>query len=249
MELGVCKASHDTIAERAGMSRRSVIDLIKILIKAGYIEDLTPEVRNEPHKLCTKKGMQNLHTKEHNIKEEEPERYAEFAHQNGEGMQDLPTRYAKSAQLGMQNLHKNRYIEEIDSIDDSESEDEPTPTIKKAKEPIAKKVEAKAMFKALAEVCQYDLGLISTKERGQLNQAEKKMRENGYTPDDLKGFEKWWYAEDWRGKQRQAPSLNQIRENWGRYKNHLNGGRDSPPKPKYITVPVTQESDDNGQAI
>lgn len=112
--------------------------------------------------------------------------------------------------------------------------------------PSKTKGEAQEMFKTLAEVCQYDLGLISNKERGQLNQAEKKMRDKGYTPDDLKAFEKWWYTEDWRGKQQQPPTLNQIRETWGRFRNSQStNGRDSPQKPKFVIVPVTQESNEN----
>lgn len=129
MENKICNASHDTIANRAGMSRRSVITHIDKLIEAGYIEDLTPDVRNAPHHLCTKKGMQNLHTEEHTIKEEvvegepeidketvyqEPVESAEVAHQNGTGMQELPSGCEKIAQLGMQNLHLNKQIQETD---------------------------------------------------------------------------------------------------------------------------------------
>lgn len=123
MEKGFCDASHETIAERAGMSRRSVIDYIEKLIKAGYVEDLTPGVRNAPHQLCTKKGVQILHTKERVMKEEkpieEPDRYANPAQQNGAGMQELPSGCANSAQLGMQNLHLNRQSQETESIESS----------------------------------------------------------------------------------------------------------------------------------
>ncbi len=119
MEKGFCDAAHQTIADRADMSRKSVIKYIEKLTKAGYIEDLTPDVRNAPHRLCTKKGVQILHSKEHTIKEErpieEPERCEEIAQQEPVGMQNLPSRYAEIAQLGMQNLHKNRKSQETDS--------------------------------------------------------------------------------------------------------------------------------------
>jgi DNA-binding Lrp family transcriptional regulator len=121
MESGICNASHDTMANRAGMSRRSVITRLDELIKAGYIEDLTPDVRNAPHHLSTKIGVQKLHSKERVIKEEtpteEPERCKNPTHQNGVGMQNLHSGYAKNAHRGMQNLHKNRQSQETELID------------------------------------------------------------------------------------------------------------------------------------
>lgn len=122
MESGICNASHDTIAGRAGMSRRSVIDYIGDLIKAGYIEDLTPDVRNAPHQLSTKKGVQILHSKERTAKEErpieEPKRCENPAQQNGAGMQELHSGYAKTAHRGMQNLHKKRKSQETESTEE-----------------------------------------------------------------------------------------------------------------------------------
>jgi hypothetical protein len=134
MESGICNASHDTIANRAGMSRRSVIDYIEKLIEAGYIEDLTPDTRNAPHHLSTKKGVQILHTKEKAAREskqeeqpkeetpilpQEAEGYENPAHQNGVGVQNLPSGYAKNAHQGMQNLHKNRKSQETSLTDSS----------------------------------------------------------------------------------------------------------------------------------
>ena len=88
MEDGKCKAAHDTIAERAGMSRRSLIEKLDRLIEDGYIEDLTPALVNKPHTYCTKKGedkikstMQNLHSK--------PVESANFAQQKPSTMQEL----------------------------------------------------------------------------------------------------------------------------------------------------------------
>jgi hypothetical protein len=248
MESGICNASHDTIAGRAGMSRRSAITHLDELIKAGYIEDLTPDVRNAPHHLSTKIGVQKLHSKERITKEErpaqEPERCENPAHQNGVGMQNLHSGYAKNAHRGMQNLHKNRQNKETELIEDSPIGDvETSPTLKKVKEPTVKQLESQAMFKALADLCQYDLDLIADKERGKLNQAEKKMRDKGYTPDNLKAFGDWWYSQDWRGKQQQPPTLTQIRETWGQFRNYQNGtnGRDSPPKLKLVITPASQE--------
>jgi len=49
MEDGVCRASLETIASRVGISRKTVERHMKALCEAGYLKDLTPEVRNKPH--------------------------------------------------------------------------------------------------------------------------------------------------------------------------------------------------------
>jgi len=49
MDNGICRASLDTIADKIGMSRKTVERHIKALCEAGYLEDTTPEVRNRPH--------------------------------------------------------------------------------------------------------------------------------------------------------------------------------------------------------
>jgi hypothetical protein len=83
---------------------------------------------------------------------------------------------------------------------------------------------AREMFGVLADLCKYDLALITEKERGQLNQTEKKMRENGITPSTLKAFSDWWYDHDWRGQKSQPPTLSDIRETWGRFRDYQKNG-------------------------
>jgi len=49
MKDGVCKASLDRIASEIGMSRKTVQRHAKALCEAGYLQDRTPGLRNEPH--------------------------------------------------------------------------------------------------------------------------------------------------------------------------------------------------------
>lgn len=49
MKNGVCQATLEKIGERAGLSRQAVIEHIKKLEETGYIQDMTPELRNRPH--------------------------------------------------------------------------------------------------------------------------------------------------------------------------------------------------------
>jgi DnaD/phage-associated family protein len=50
MKDGVCRASIATIADELGeLSYNTILSHIKKLIEAGYIEDLTPDLKNRPH--------------------------------------------------------------------------------------------------------------------------------------------------------------------------------------------------------
>lgn len=77
---------------------------------------------------------------------------------------------------------------------------------------------SQAMFRALASVCKYNLDTMTDKQRGKLNQAEKRLREAGSSPSEMVDFETWWYQNDWRGKKGQAPEPHQIREEYDRFK-------------------------------
>ena len=46
---GVCSASKDTLAQNLGISRRSIIRHLQRLCALGYLDDLTPDLRNKPH--------------------------------------------------------------------------------------------------------------------------------------------------------------------------------------------------------
>jgi len=49
MEDGVCKASLEKISEEIGIDRATVMRHAKDLCDAGYLKDLTPDLRNRPH--------------------------------------------------------------------------------------------------------------------------------------------------------------------------------------------------------
>jgi hypothetical protein len=49
MEDGVCKAALEAIADGIGVDRATVMRHAKELVDAGYLKDLTPDLRNRPH--------------------------------------------------------------------------------------------------------------------------------------------------------------------------------------------------------
>lgn len=67
-----------------------------------------------------------------------------------------------------------------------------------------------AMMRSVAEVCQVD---ARTFNRGRLAKAAKKLRDASYTPGQVRagfGAGSWWYDKDWRGRQGQPPTPEQV---------------------------------------
>jgi hypothetical protein len=94
--------------------------------------------------------------------------------------------------------------------------------------------ESRAMFSALANLCQINLQTLTEKQRGILNQNEAKLRAAGIAVDDLTAFSAWWYKYDWRGRgdEKQGrppvpPAPHQVREEWGKFEK-WNGGQTGP---------------------
>lgn len=94
---------------------------------------------------------------------------------------------------------------------------------------------ARAMFSALARVCKFNLKTMTGKQRLSCNQSEKLLRKAGATPELLDAFSEWWYTHDWRGKKKEPPRPEQVRETWGQYTDWLDERLPStvtPPAPR-----------------
>ena len=72
------------------------------------------------------------------------------------------------------------------------------------------------LFEAIADVCAIDWKICTEAQRGRVNQTARILRGEGHTVDEVTIFGKWWVAFDWRGKEGQPPTPEQIRENWKR---------------------------------
>ena len=122
--------------------------------------------------------------------------------------------------------------EEEEEEEKKRKEEKESTCSSKSKEPSQKQQEARAMFSALADICQIDLNTLVNKQRDSLNQSEKRLRKAGATPADMEPFATWWYANDWRGKKGDAPRPAQVRETWGQFKAWREGGQQpSGPQP------------------
>lgn len=237
---GTYTISPEALGKRFGMSRRTVIDRLKAMIKDGYIEDLTPGVRNKAHTYSVKKGedkilsgMQISHTEDdyptetgkdldldsdvgmRNLHSES----AEIAYQNGEGMQKLPNRYAKNAHPGMQNLHLNR-----ESLETHKEISDKSPPNGLSPGKIDGKLKQEMVYK-LSQICKINLGRASGKQKGQLGTSAEALIKTGVSPPQLDGFIKRWYIKDWRGVKGQAPEPHQVCEEWDRLEEPLQDGK------------------------
>ena len=186
---GVCTASLATIAERVNLSHKTVQRHIKALCRAGYLEDTTPAVRNRPH-VYRDTGLVKIQGLINVGRSESPT--------SAVGESESPSGSVTKSHLG----RSESPLKILDTKEDTELQDKP---------------DGRAWFLALATVCQVDLKMASTKQRGQVAQASKKLKDGGAQAEDIDAFGEWWYAEDWRGKQGQAPTVTQVRDNWGKF--------------------------------
>jgi hypothetical protein len=240
-EQGICWPKHDTsyqtLGDMVGVNRRSAIRLIDNLSEMGHIWKSETVGRGHSNIFIIIIGLSEAEIKgrlaligvtdDTNNKEEKA--LPETPIKGSEKEMVLPVTQngvMDDTNKGVNGVTGNTqsFLKSPSIPTDSPKGALPKPDQKlKAREPTEKQLQAQAMFVALVNACRYDLSLISEKERGALNQAEARMRQNKFTPADVEGFSEWWYANDWRGQKDQAPTLKDIKENWGRYKAFLNG--------------------------
>lgn len=74
--------------------------------------------------------------------------------------------------------------------------------------------EHKFYFGELAKICKLDMKL----KAGQIGKTAKALIKAEYSIDDLKGFEAWWYKNDFRGQKNEPPTLQQTIDKIYQYK-------------------------------
>lgn len=111
-QTGEAQLTFEQIANRAKVSRRSTVDHVKKLIDDGFIEDKTPNVRNEGHVYSVSAGevkllgMRKLHTYDDDGMQElhtDPVEGMQYSHTESD---ESPDSHADSADRGMQILHE-----------------------------------------------------------------------------------------------------------------------------------------------
>jgi len=70
---------------------------------------------------------------------------------------------------------------------------------------------------ALAELCQIEPATMTTRQSNDLLHTANRLDTAGKQASDVKRFQSWWYAHDWRGKKDEPPLLHQVLETWGTF--------------------------------
>lgn len=209
---GVCRASVKTLADMLDVSTRTIRRHIEKLIDSGYVEDTTPNLTNKPHiyKDTGKVKIEALIEVKKTMHKPQDDCDTE-SQQNGStvtlshtAMTESHSRYdLKSTEDTNKETIKDTRISKDIAISDKMSHQESSP--------------GREWFLALADICVVNLSVATQTQKNQLGQSSKILKKAGATPEQIRGFAGWWYAEDWRGKQGQPPTPAQVRSEWGKF--------------------------------
>jgi len=197
MENGICHASLESIADEIGVSRRTAIRYSDILVSLGYLKDLTPKLRNRPHT------------------------YSD----TGKAMISIKVGVTESHTSGARSDTESQYCDTESHPGVTEShlkiEDK-----KRSKKQENNSCPAEWMAR-LYSLSQIDPATATLEARANLSTCGKALIAAHATFEQVELFERNWYALDWRGQKGQAPTVKQIRDEWGKYSRPQNGNGSS----------------------
>lgn len=242
----VCKASLQTMADKIGVSRATILRKLSELSELGFIEDLTPNLKHKPHvyRDTGKLGLDiSIGISLGNTRSDE-----EY---HGE------TQEYHSETVGVSQSELSKPIEDTNkdtNITNQSTSEEPPQKKKRGRPSKPKESCPKEFFDALCILCKIDISVIDDITGERVRKVGLKLTKAGNTVEDLRGFYRWWYSRDWRGKQGQAPEPEHISKAWGSFKDigknfgnpqhpNGNGGSDNG------NGQVTQEDYETARAI
>jgi len=191
----ICRASVQTLAETLDVSSNTIRRHLKKLVDGGYIIDTTPGRLNAPH-IYKDAGKVKID----GLLE------AKEDTQKGTPTKKVTHREQPDTQKGQARLPRESTE---DTIEESNKDT----------------IDGRLWFIALSELCVVNLNVATKTQKAQLGQSSKILKKSGATPEQIVSFGKWWYSEDWRGKQGQAPTPAQVRSEWGKFTASGSNGR------------------------
>lgn len=243
---GRCTASHQHMAETLGITVRTIQREIKKLAENGYIEDHKPEARERmtTHEYSiTPKGLglvpdqigdkTSLNNEESNqIPEENKRQNVVTTRQNVAKNPDKRQSVATKRQNVIQRYKEDKREEDI------KEERDPPPTktsqhrvditppspSKPAGQGSLPQTNVEQLADTIADLCKIDRALASNGKLQKIKAATVKLYARQASPDDVKGFGRWWTSFDWRGQKGSPPTPDQICDEWERFRGaKLNG--------------------------
>jgi hypothetical protein len=91
------------------------------------------------------------------------------------------------------------------------------PTEAREEEEIPLAADAKAMTNAVMDACCFLPDTATQRQWGRAGKTAQVLRAAGRLPGDIVAFVDWWYDRDWRGKQGDPPTPEQMRSEWGTF--------------------------------
>lgn len=215
MGSGTCYASQSTLAEKLGIGQATVQRHLRTLCDAGFLEDTTPGLRNKPHTYRDTGRVQIVGMVEARYSERIVESEPEPAAQSKLDCHDPERIVTIQSELSQSRKSYEDTTKRLVGDNEETLPDAGASGTRAAEEDLSP---SRAMFTALAGVCQIDTRIATDGQRGELNQTERMLRKVGVTPGQLVEFPDWWSAHDWRGQKGQPPRPSQVRETWAQYR-------------------------------
>ena len=225
----VCKASLKRIGGRLDLSGKTAERHIKKLCDDGYLVDLAPDLRNKPHTYAVTGKAELAGTIA-----------AHSDRESYQGQTESPTRSDRESYQGQTEsplkIHSKKDNKDIlensqsPKLTQSEKDDLNTLAahIAKAANINTNDEEAKPRIKAatllgykIAQACALIISIIAEADPRSMASLVKvaiSLYQNNVTPDNLKDFNVWWYANTWQGRDKgQPPTPSLIASTWGQF--------------------------------
>lgn len=227
MEDKVCRASLEKIADRVNVSSKTAERHIKKLCTSGYLEDLTPGIKNKPHILIVTGKAELAGVVSPEIRSDRESDLGQL------GQTESLTRSDRESYQGQTEsplkIHSKKDNEDINGS----AKNSQLPSsgfvaqIKEANE----KEALNAIADQIAQICSnINLAAAHPDTKREVKRITLSFWKMKVTLDDLKSFDSWWYDNTWQGKKGQPPTLKQLGDTWGQFEAQ-----------RLINVPITTD--------
>lgn len=197
MEDKVCRASLERIADRIDISSKTAERHIKKLCASGYLEDLTTSIKNKPHIYIVTGKAELAGVVSSEIRSDRESDLGQS------GQTESLTRSDRESDLG-----KTESLLKIHNKKDNKD------ILENSQNP---KTELNTLASKIAIITKTDIDTVGPKTRETLKQLTIALSKKPNIEIKLPAYEKWWYSNDWRGKQGQLPTVWHIGDTWGQF--------------------------------
>lgn len=189
MEDRVCKASLTKIAKRLGINKSTLLRHIKVLCEDGYLEDLTPDLRNKPHT---------------------------YRDTGKAGLKLLISGFVDDGEtVAERNAVLQSATDQAETVAEKQLKIQDTKIHKKKPKP-KKQTCPKEWMDAVYGACKMNISTVSEATRKTVSGCGLALIKAGATIDGLRAFYAWHISDPWR-KDHETLTPKKIRDRWGQH--------------------------------